>query len=84
MRHFILGCDLAKTDLLKLLARVAKGDIVTITKHGVLVAQLVPISLPSKPDAGKVIENLIAYSKQRRRTFGKGTHRDLINEGRRN
>jgi prevent-host-death family protein len=34
----------AKTNLLRLLDQVERGDIVTITKHGRAVAKLVPVS----------------------------------------
>ena len=37
------ACD-AKTHLLQLLARVARGERLTITQHGKPVAQLIPVT----------------------------------------
>jgi len=72
----------AKTHLSRLLDRVERGETITITRHGVPVARLVPI--PDVVDREKVRR---AVDELKR--FGKGTHlpkgvtiRDLINEGR--
>jgi len=46
-----VGSSEAKTHLPSLLARVAHGEKITITKHGVPVAMLVPVGAPGKRDA---------------------------------
>jgi len=78
-----VGSFEAKTHLPQLLERVAKGEEITITKHGKPVARLVPaVTMKPKPDVRKVIEELKAFSKGN--TLGKGlTIREMIEEGRR-
>jgi prevent-host-death family protein len=78
-----VGSFEAKTHLPQLLERVARGEEITITKHGKPVARLVPAGpLKPKPDVRKVIEELKAFSKGN--TLGKGlTIREMIDEGRR-
>lgn len=76
-----IGAYEAKTHLPRLLDDVAKGERITITKHGHPVAMLVP------PDAvaARDVEAVMA----RFREFRKGNRldglsiKDLINEGRR-
>ncbi len=76
-----IGAYEAKTHLPRLLDEVAAGERITITKHGVPVAILVP------PDAvaARDIDAVMA----RFREFRKGNRldglsiKDLINEGRR-
>jgi prevent-host-death family protein len=82
MMHTV-GSYEAKTHLPELLKRVSKGDTVLITKRGVPVAELVPPSLPARPEASDAIEELIAYSRKQRRTLEGITVRDLVNEVRR-
>ena len=77
-----VGSFEAKTHLPALLERVAKGERITITKHGVPVAMLVPMEGAPQESRRKVIEELKAFG--RGRSLPKGlTIRDLINEGRR-
>jgi prevent-host-death family protein len=65
-----------------LLERVAKGERITITKHGVPVAMLVPIEEAPRKDRKQVIQELKEFG--RGRTLPEGmTIRDLIDEGRR-
>lgn len=78
-----VGSYEAKTHLPELLARVAKGDTVTITKRGVPVAQLVPPPQSGANDTEEVIRDLLAYSRDQRRTLGDDSIRDLIDAGRR-
>ena len=79
-----VGSFEAKTHLPKLLERVARGERITITKHGKPVAMLVPAEPSEERDIKAVIAELRAYSKQADRTLEPGmTFRDLINEGRR-
>ena len=76
-----IGAYEAKTHLPRLLDEVAKGERITITKHGHPVAMLVP------PDAAEArdVEAVMA----RFREFRKGNRldglsiRELIDEGRR-
>lgn len=78
-----VGSYEAKTHLPELLDRVARGDIVTITKRGVPVAQIVPPARPPKPDPMEVVNDLIAYSKSQKRSLRGETIRDLVDAGRR-
>jgi prevent-host-death family protein len=78
-----VGSFEAKTHLSQLLDQVARGEEITITKHGKPVARLVPAA-PTKPapDVKQVIAEMRAFRKGN--TLGKGiTIRDLIEEGRR-
>jgi prevent-host-death family protein len=71
----------AKTHLSALLERVAKGEEITITKHGTPVAVLVPVAKGVKKDPRKVAERIRAL---RRGVRLEGvTIRQLIEEGRR-
>jgi prevent-host-death family protein len=76
-----IGSNEAKTRLPKLLVRVARGERITITKHGVPVAMLVPVEEKPRPDVGKVIEQIKAS--RRGHKLGSLTIRQLIEEGRR-
>ncbi len=71
----------AKTHLSALLERVARGEEITITKHGTPVALLVPPTNHRKKDPKKVAERIRAL---RKGTRLKGVSiRRLIEEGRR-
>lgn len=78
-----VGSFEAKTHLSQLLDRVAKGEEITITRHGKPVAILVPADpVARKPEIGEVIEQLRAFRKGN--TLGEeNSIRDLIEEGRR-
>ena len=72
-----IGVYQAKTHLPELLAKVAHGEQVTITRHGRAIARLVPVR---QQDVRSVIEEL--------KTLAKGRHadmpiREMIAEGRR-
>ena len=71
----------AKTHLPKLLERVAKGERITITKHGVPVAMLVPPPASETPDIKQTIKKLKQVSKGR--SLGDLSIRELIDAGRR-
>ena len=61
-----VGVYEAKTQLPRLVERVRKGERITITRHGVPVALLVPLGgLPRRPVVD-VVEELEAFSKGRR------------------
>ena len=75
-----LGAYEAKTHFAQLLDRVARGEKITITKHGVPIAMLVPLPARQKADVQEVIEAI----KQLRRgnRLGGLSIRDTMNEGR--
>lgn len=76
-----VGSYEAKTHLAALLDKVAQGENVTITRHGVPVAVLQPVD--SRDDAK--IQAAIERIKQVRqgKSLGGITFRELIEEGRR-
>lgn len=77
-----IGSFEAKTHLPALLDRASKGERITITKHGVPVAMLIPAEALPRRDRRQVIAELKAFG--RGRSLKKGTRiRDLIEEGRR-
>ena len=76
-----VGAYEAKTHLPSLLQRVARGEKVTITKHGVPIAVLVPADAPEKRDPKEAIDELKRL--RRGRKLRGVTIRQLIEEGRR-
>jgi prevent-host-death family protein len=76
-----IGAYEAKTHLPRLLDEVAKGERITITKHGHPVAMLVP---PGTADT-RDVEEVIARFRELRKGVNLGglSIKDLINEGRR-
>ena len=76
-----VGAYEAKTHLAELLDQVAKGERITITRHGTPVAILVPVADADRPDPGDTIEALRRF--RRGVTLGGLSLRDLIEEGRR-
>ena len=78
-----VGAYEAKTHLPRLLDEVAGGETITITRHGVPVAQLVPMPDNRRPDVGKAIDEWREFRRQHNITLGPDlTIRDLIEEGR--
>ncbi len=79
-----VGSYEAKTHLPQLLERVAKGERITITKHGVPVAVLVPPPATEKPDVRAAVEAMKRFRDERGPTLGENlTIREMIEEGRR-
>jgi prevent-host-death family protein len=76
-----VGSFEAKTHFSALLERVTKGETITITKHGVPVAKLVPANAPAKRSREEVLRDLEEFGKGR--SLGGLTFRQLIDEGRR-
>ncbi len=74
-----VGSYEAKTHLPALLDRVAKGERITITKHGVPVAMLVPVEEAARQDRDEVIRKIQEFG--RGRTLKDITIRELIAEG---
>ena len=77
----VVGTLEAKTRLASLLDLVAKGEQVTITKHGTPVARLVPVSSGGSERAREAIARLKTFHKDQTLDSLKG--KDLISEGRR-
>lgn len=76
-----VGAYAAKTHLPKLLERVAKGERITITKHGVPVAVLQPYD----PQKNVNVEQVAAQLRDFRQgnTLAGLSIRELVEEGRR-
>ena len=75
-----IGAYEAKTHLARLLEKATRGEAITITKHGVPVAMLVPHPQSGRPEPAEAIKAL--------RKFRQGIKldglslRELIEEGR--
>lgn len=76
-----VGSYEAKTHLPRLLDEVAGGEEITITKHGVPVAVLVPPPEKKRRSTREVIEELREFRKGN--TLDGLKIKDLIEEGRR-
>ena len=76
-----VGVYEAKTRLPKLLRQVAKGRRITITRHGVPVAMLVPADRGHTRPIEQAIAELQAFGKGRR--LGRMSLRAMIAHGRR-
>ena len=76
-----VGSFEAKTHLSALLDRVAKGERITITKHGVPVAVLVPPASEGVADRHRAIETLQRLG--RKQSLKGISIRQLIETGRR-
>ncbi|MHB8093280.1 MAG: type II toxin-antitoxin system Phd/YefM family antitoxin [Syntrophales bacterium] len=75
-----IGAYEAKTHLPKLLARVIKGEKITITKHGVPLAVLQPPPSSRKAEARQVIAEMRQF--RDRHTLDGLSLREMIEEGR--
>lgn len=77
-----IGTFDAKTHLSALLDRVAKGEKITITKHGIPAAMLVPVDESQRAlSHAEIVEGMRALRK--RVKAGKTGVREMIREGRR-
>jgi len=77
-----VGAYEAKTHFSELLRDVEKGETVTVTRHGVAVARIVPVQNGAN-DAGSVIDELRRFTREHDIRLGGGiTIRELIEEGR--
>lgn len=77
-----MGAFEAKTHFSELLARAARGETITVAKHGQPVAQIVPFSTAaSRSDAGAAVDEL--FIARRDMHLDGLRSRDLIQEGRR-
>ena len=75
-----VGAYEAKTHLAQLLDRAARGERITITKHGVPVAVLGPVGGPGV-EATAAVDAIMEF--RRGRTLGGLDVRSMIEEGRR-
>ena len=79
-----VGAFEAKTHLPQLLERVAKGEKIVITKHGIPVAVLSPVE--EKKDVAWVLQEMRQFRAERRARGSKPLTaeemREMINEGR--
>ena len=77
-----IGAFEAKTHLAALLDRVAKGEKITITRHGTPAAVLCPVAETEvKLSHKEIVEGMRALRK--RVKPGKMSVHDMVNEGRR-
>ncbi len=78
-----IGSYEAKTHLPALIRRVQKGEYFIITKHGEPIAVLRAPGELNERDAGEIMNEMLAYRDRQKRTTGKMTVRQMIEEGRR-
>jgi prevent-host-death family protein len=77
-----VGAFEAKTHLSELLDRVRRGERITITRHGIPAAMLVPVEEANgKPAHAEIVEGMRKLRGRRKR--GKVNVRELVEEGRR-
>lgn len=74
-----VGAYEAKTHLPRLLERVAGGERITITRHGVPVALLVPVSGADPRPVVEIVNELRSFRQGRRL---EGSLEEMIEEGR--
>jgi prevent-host-death family protein len=76
-----VGAFEAKTHLAALLDRVARGERITITRHGIPAAVLVPVAAPAaKLSHKEIVEGMRALRGRVKR--GRMSVREMVNEGR--
>lgn len=76
-----VGSYEAKTHLPRLLERVSRGERITITRHGVPMAVLVPATSAERPDVRAAVEAMKEFRKGR--SLDGPTIREMVEEGRR-
>ena len=77
-----IGAYEAKTHLPRLLERVARGEVITITKHGRPVARLVPAPELRRRSVAETIAAIEGFRRGRR--LGAVSIREMMEEGRLN
>jgi prevent-host-death family protein len=75
-----VGAYEAKTRFSQLLDRVAKGEEITITRHGVPVAVLGPVGGPNRQKVAEAVKAMKEFRRGRR--LDGLSIRELIEEGR--
>jgi antitoxin (DNA-binding transcriptional repressor) of toxin-antitoxin stability system len=78
-----VGSYQGKTHLPELVERVEQGESIVITRRGTPVALLTQPPRQGTRDVGQVVEDMLAYRDRQKRTTGKLTIREMIEEGRR-
>ena len=78
-----VGAFHAKTHFSQLLARVAQGEEITITKHDRPVARLVPAGRPSREHIAGIFREMAALRQALPEAKSDESLKDLINQGRR-
>jgi len=82
MAHNTIAAYEAKTHFAELLERVAKGEEITITRHGTPVVRMVPVKQTSTPEQREAA--IEAMRNLARRNHLRGLRiKELIREGRR-
>lgn len=76
-----VGAYKAKTHFSELLKKVEGGETITVTKHGVPVARIVPIRDPLAESAA-AMEEIRRFREEHKPTLGGISIRELIEEGR--
>ena len=71
----------AKTHLSGLLKRTEKGEQITITKHGISVAMLVPVKTSKKRSVHASIQEIVKFRKGKK--LDGVDLKEMISEGRR-
>lgn len=77
-----VGAYEAKTHLPRLLDEVANGETITITKHGVPVARLVPAGPVPQTNVGAALEAWEQYRDEHDIRLGDISIKEMIEEGR--
>ena len=77
-----VGSFEAKTKLAELLASVAEGEEVLITRRGEPIAMLVPVPKKAKPDLKHLIAEMFEARDRSGPRLGGLRVRDLLEEGR--
>jgi len=75
-----VGAYEAKTRFSELLKRVANGEQITVTKHGIPIAELLPVTKTVKAPPREVTAAIKSFRKGRR--LNGMSIRELIEEGR--
>ena len=76
----IIGAYEAKTHFSKLVERVARGERITVTRHGIPVMTMQPVSTHPKMPPEDVIAAIKVFRKERR--LDGLSIREMIEEGR--
>jgi prevent-host-death family protein len=77
-----VGAYEAKTHLPRLLKEVAAGETIAITKHGVVVALLVPPNRERYANVDEVIDEIRRFGETEQISLGGDSVHELIEEGR--
>jgi prevent-host-death family protein len=78
-----VGIFHAKTHLSQLLDRVAEGEEITITRHDLPVARLVPAGRPAREEVAAIFRQMDDLRQTLPKARDKASLKNLIAEGRR-